>query len=73
MGVDLYYAIFCIFGMITAGFIFYHAFMHRNQICILLICIHLAIAYGDHVYNKREGSILYSYMSGLTNAKKETK
>jgi len=47
MGVDLYYAIFCTFVMIAAGFIVYDAFMHHNQICILLICMSLAIAYVD--------------------------
>lgn len=73
MGIDFYYSIFCLFIMIIAGFVFYLAIFDHNKICIILICVNLAIAYGDYVYSKRHDTFLYGFMKGLTGEKTNPK
>jgi len=55
--------------MICAAVVLYQAFVNHDHLCIILICIHLGIAYGDSVYKKRHDSVGYGFIKGFTGEK----
>jgi len=65
MDFDFYYAIFCIFIILCAGFLFYQAAL-GNKFAIFIVCVNLATAYGDHVYSQRHDSLIAGFYKGIT-------